>query len=76
MPCRITPAPWVLLAHFFLVAVLAVHRIVKFVPTPARLGRAYRVLRTATAIIMPLLEAVRAACLTPFALAHFLFVCL
>ncbi len=56
----LTPAPWVLVAHFFAVALFAMRRALLPWPTPARLRQGYALMRVACIIIMPLLEAERA----------------
>lgn len=53
----ITPVPIVLVAHFFAVAFHAIRRSLAPFPTPSRLLRAHRLMRTACAIILPLLRA-------------------
>ena len=52
----LTPYPWVLAAHFFLVAAHAMRGALLPVPTPSKLRRAYRILHVACIIIMPQLE--------------------
>jgi squalene monooxygenase len=55
----LTPAPWVLVAHFFAVAMHASKRAL-LPPTPTRVRQAYDLMHVACCIIMPLLEAEKA----------------
>ncbi|OQS00634.1 squalene monooxygenase-like isoform X1 [Achlya hypogyna] len=54
--CALTPKPFVLATHFFMVAGYAASRVLGPVPTPGRLLHCYRVFHEACMIIMPLLE--------------------
>lgn len=53
----LSPSPWVLTTHFFMVAGHGAKRHLWPVPTPGGLMRMYGVMHVATKIIMPLLEA-------------------
>jgi squalene monooxygenase len=63
----LTPASWVLVTHFFCVALFAVGKAVLPLPTPARLRKGYDLMHVACIIIMPLLAAERATFLSWYA---------
>lgn len=52
----LTPVPWVLATHFFMVAANGIRKHLLPLPTPGGLMRMYRLLHVATKIIMPLLD--------------------
>ncbi|CAM9851573.1 unnamed protein product [Ectocarpus sp. 6 AP-2014] len=52
----LSPVPWVLTTHFFMVAFHGCREHLLPVPTPGGVLRVYRLLHVATKIIMPLLE--------------------
>ena len=64
----LTPFPWVLASHFFMVAGFAMRRALWPCPTPGRLARAYNILRVACVIIMPQLEMERVTMLATWPL--------
>lgn len=53
----LSPVPWVLATHFFMVAAHGCRAHLLPIPTPSGFLRVYRLLHVATKIIMPLLEA-------------------
>lgn len=53
----LSPVPWVLATHFFMVAAHGCRAHLLPIPTPSGVLRVYRLLHVATKIIMPLLEA-------------------
>jgi squalene monooxygenase len=55
----LSPTPWVLVLHFFCVAVFAVSKALFPLPTPRRLRQGYDLMHVACIIIMPLLKAER-----------------
>lgn len=55
----LSPTPWVLVLHFFCVAVFAVSKALFPFPTPKRLRQGYDLMHVACIIIMPLLQAER-----------------
>ena len=55
----LSPVPWVLATHFFMVAFHGCRTHLLPLPTPAGFLRVYRLLHVATKIIMPLLEGER-----------------
>jgi squalene monooxygenase len=59
----LTPAPWVLVAHFFAVAAYAMRKAL-LPPTPTRLRQGYDLMHVACIIIMPLLASERATVLS------------
>jgi len=60
----LTPASWVLVTHFFFVALFAIGRAVLPLPTPTRLRQGYDLMHVACTIIMPLLAAEKATFLS------------
>lgn len=52
----LSPVPWVLATHFFMVALHGCRMHLLPLPTPGGVLRVYRLLHVATKIIMPLLE--------------------
>lgn len=52
----LTPVPWILVTHFFMVAFIGAKTHLYPLPTLGGCMRVYRLLHVATKIIMPLLE--------------------
>ena len=60
----LTPAPWVLVSHFFAVAAYALKKALAPFPTPTRIRQGYDLMHIACVIIMPLLSNERATFLS------------